>query len=62
VSKPAIPRVPLPGQTRGRFDEVVKEVLDAITGQTTGKLAKLPETASNAEIIAKINELIDRLQ
>lgn len=62
MSKPAIPRAPLPGQPRGRFDEVVKEVLDGITGQTTGRIAKLPETATNAEIIAKLNELIDRLQ
>ena len=62
MSKPAIPRVPLHGQPRVRFDEAVKEVLDAVTGQTTGRIAKLPESASTAEIVAKINEIIARLQ
>lgn len=39
----------------------VKENLDQLTGRRGGPIEPLPETASLASVIAKINEVIDRL-
>lgn len=62
MSKRAIPQVPKGQESRGRFDEALKENLEIIMGQRGNKLKPLAETATNAEIIAKINELIALLQ
>lgn len=42
----------------------VKQNLDAITGQArnTPKLAPLPSTATLADVIERLNTLLDRLQ
>lgn len=47
-----------------RFSEAVKTNLDSITGQQKNavKLLPLASTATTAEIIARLNALLDRLQ
>jgi hypothetical protein len=62
MKKPAIPSVPKAGEERGRFDSAVKERLELIAGERGGKLAKLPADADLAAAVARINELIERLQ
>ena len=39
----------------------MKQVLDHLTGTRSGEIAALPTTATNADIIAKINEIVVRL-
>lgn len=58
----AIPAVPRPGLPRDGFDAAVKENLEILTGKRGEKIKPLADTASTAEIIAKINEIIARLQ
>ena len=60
--KPAIPPVPRPQAPRNQFDAAVKETLEVITGRRGNRLDPQPGTATNAEIIARLNELLDRLQ
>lgn len=40
----------------------LKTNVESLTGQTGGKITKLGETATLADVIVKINQLIDRLQ
>lgn len=42
--------------------EAMRGVLTFITAQEQRQIEPLPSTATNAEIIAKVNELIARLQ
>jgi hypothetical protein len=61
----AEPKKPaLPGPNEPGFDEAVKENLEIITGRrpNVAKVAKLATTASTADIISKVNALLDRLQ
>lgn len=46
------------------FGEAVKQNLDQITGQqkNVAKMAPLPDTATLAEVIARSNALLARLQ
>lgn len=62
MAKRAIPQTPKRGEDRSRFDGAVKENLEILMGQRGGKTEPLAATATTAEIIAKINEIIDRLQ
>ena len=63
MSKRVIPPTPTSGDhARQRFDEAVRENLQIITGQRVDPLAALPAGASLADVIAKLNELIGRLQ
>lgn len=62
MKKPSIPRAPLPGDERVRFDAAVKETLEVITGRRGRRIEPLPEGATTAEIAAKINEILERLQ
>lgn len=62
MRKPSIPQVPRPTQPRQGFDAAVKETLETITGRRAGRIEKLPEGATLAEVVAKVNEIIDRLQ
>lgn len=58
-----IPRVPPTDDGERRaFDEAVKERLELIAGLRGGKINKLPATATTAEIVAKVNELVALLQ
>lgn len=59
----AIPRVPpSPDGERLAFDQAVKERLERIAGVRGGKLANLDSGATTAQIIEKINEIIELLQ
>ena len=60
--KRAIPPVPRPGLPRAGFDQALKENLEAIMGQRGEPIRPLADTASTADIIAKVNEIIARLQ
>lgn len=57
--KPALPSPADPG-----FNEAVKETIEIVTGRrpNVAKLTKLASTATTADIINKINEILDRLQ
>lgn len=62
MKKPAIPQVPRDGQPRTPFDQAVKETLEIITGRRGGAVQPLPADASLADVIAKVNELVARIQ
>lgn len=62
MRKPSIPQVPRPTQPRQGFDAAVKETLETITGQRAGRIERLASDASLADVVAKVNEIIDRLQ
>ena len=62
MSKRPIPDVPA-GTPLSRAVQALKENLQEIMGHRGGKpLAPLADTATTAEIIARINEIQDRLQ
>lgn len=62
MAKRAIPQVPKASEDRARFDQALAENLQILMGQRGGKIEPLAATATTAQIIAKINEIIDRLQ
>lgn len=64
MKKAAVPTLATPDATLGAFASAVKQNLDAITGQARGakKLAPLPSTATLAQVVARLNELLERLQ
>lgn len=62
MKKPAIPQVPRAEQPRAGFDQSIKETLEVITGRRGGSVQPLPADASLADVVAKVNELIARLQ
>lgn len=62
AKKPAIPQTPKEGEPRMRFDATVKESLEIITGRRGTAITALSPTATTAEIIAKVNEIIEVLQ
>ena len=64
MSKRAIPTVPMSAFEQGRvpFDSAIKENLERMTGLRGGLLALLAADATTAQIITKINEIIERLQ
>jgi hypothetical protein len=64
MSKRTIPAVPKSAADQGRipFDLAIKETIEQITGQRGGVIERLPSSATTAQIIEKINEIIDRLQ
>lgn len=62
MKKPAIPQVPRPDQPRTGFDQAVKENLEILTGRRQGQVKPLASTATTAEIIAKVNEIVERMQ
>lgn len=61
-TKRNIPSVPRDGEDRAQFDRAVKDDLEFIMGHRGGRIEKLPDDASLAAVISKINELIERLQ
>jgi len=58
VKKRAIPNPPL----GDRFAGAVKENLEILMGQRGGKVTPLPDDATLADVVAKVNELLTRLQ
>lgn len=62
MKKPSIPQLPGPNDNRQGFDRSIKETLEIITGRRGHAIGLLPSSASTAEIVAKLNEIIGRLQ
>lgn len=64
MSKAAIPAVSTGQAQIDQFAAAVKQNMDQMTGQQKNavKLTVLPSTASNAEIIGRLNALLNRLQ
>lgn len=64
MKKRAIPGVPAPGEdmARQRFDAAVKENLEILSGQRGGRIAALPAGATLEDAVAKINEILARMQ
>lgn len=62
MKKPSIPQVPRGNQPREGFDQSVKENIEIITGRRGGSIQPLATDATLADVIAKINELVTRIQ
>ena len=63
MKKPAIPTPPSGDKARMSFDAAIKERLEIIGGERGGKrIRQLNSEASQSEVIAKVNELLERLQ
>jgi hypothetical protein len=64
MKKAAIPTVRTGDSNVDRAIDAIKQNLDVITGQTKGvdKFPPLPPNASLAQVIARVNELVARLQ
>lgn len=57
--------VPSPGQDVASLQRTARALaqnIEHVTGAKGGRIATLEATASSAEVIAKINELIEKLQ
>lgn len=63
-TKPSIPTVPTTDSNLSRFVDAVKQTLDAMTGKARNvqRLEPLPPTATLAEVIERLNQVISRLQ
>lgn len=61
--KPGIPTINLPDRTLNQVLSAMRENLGIITGaiQGIGEIDQLASTATTAQIISKINEIIVRL-
>lgn len=64
MRKRQIPAVPRSAVEHGRvaFDAALKENLEVLMGQRGEPIIKLVNTSTTSDIIAKINEIIERLQ
>jgi len=63
MTKRSIPTVARPDdQAQAKFNQAVKENLEVLMGQRAGRIAELDASATNAQVISKINEIIRRLQ
>lgn len=62
MKKPSIPPSPPGDAARVHFDRAVKERLEIIGGERAGRILPLNSSATLADTIAKINEIIDRIQ
>lgn len=61
MKKPAIPDIAPNNTNMFSVVSALKENVEQITGLRAGQIASLPTTATQAEIIAKVNEVIDRM-
>lgn len=64
MSKPAIQTVRTGKPDLDQALSAVKQTLDSITGQARGssRLEPLPATASLADVIDRLNEIVTRMQ
>ena len=53
--------VPQPTANQIEINRAVKENLESAFGLRNNKIVPLPSTASSADVIAKVNEIIARL-
>lgn len=59
--KPSIPSIPKDSGSE-KFDKTVKECLETIMGRRADPIKLLNADASSSDVIAKINEILVRLQ
>ncbi len=62
MKKPAIPDIPPGDAAMRRVLYALKENVEVVTGRRGGQVAPLASTATLADVISKLNELINRLQ
>lgn len=63
MKKPGIPPVPKVDEDRVRFDGAVKESLETVLGRRNSTVKPLdPLTATTANIVSKINEILGIMQ
>ena len=63
AKKPGIPSVNFPDRTLNQAISAIKENIEIITGARNGvgEIKLLESTATTAQVIAKLNEVITRL-
>lgn len=61
MKKPQIPAVPPVEPNLAAVLRTMKQNIEIMNGSREGRIAALPTSATNADIIAKVNEIIDRL-
>ena len=61
IRKPAIPAVVVPDRRLSTLLNPIKQNIEILTGVRGGKIDYLADTATVDEAVAKINEIIDRL-
>lgn len=61
MKKPSIPSFNLKDGELQRVLLALKENAEILNGTRTNKISALPSTASSSDVIAKLNEIIDRL-
>lgn len=61
MRKSAIPAISITSKDRAVL-EALKTSVESLTGQTGTRINKLGEEATLADVIVKINQIIDRLQ
>lgn len=54
--------IPPPAANQADINRAIKENLEQIMGQRGGRIAPLPATASADDVLAKVNEILERLQ
>lgn len=52
----------IPSSPKDAFSKAVRERLEQITGERTGKIKQLEQDASLSDVITKINEILSLLQ
>lgn len=64
MKKAAIPSVRTGQPELDRALDALKQNMDSITGQArnSGRLQQLPSNATTAQIINRLNEIVERLQ
>lgn len=64
MSKPGIPRVAALRPDVDQAFSAIKQTLDEITGQARNvdRLEPLPSTATLAQVITRLNEIVTRIQ
>lgn len=63
LKKPGIPSTPAGKEDRSRFDAAMRECVESIMGRNTTRIKPLDTaTATLADCVAKINELVYMLQ
>lgn len=61
IRKPSIPAVVVPDRRLSTLLNPIKQNIEILTGVRGGKIDYLADTATVDEAVAKINEIIDRL-
>lgn len=61
MKKPSIPAITIADNTLASILRPIKENIEILNGVRVGRIDTLSETATLSEVIAKLNEVIDRI-